>query len=445
MEIARRAAEFESFSTASHSLLQVVEYFPRRIDLLELAGQYAVQGGDAEDGIRLLQKVAQSRNLSLESHIALGDAANKQSDLNLAIQAWTTSLLAGAEPIVIYPRLAKAHRTLGDIDAAILDLNKLIEFQPANATLYYQLGLLFASKDPEKAITYFTRAIELDPSLEPVIQPFRRNLRTARLADNEAYLLLISGRELASLEEWDLAEDAFHQATLIAPDYAEAWAFLAEARQHLPATETSDEQILENLEKGLAQDPDSVVANTLMALYWKRQDKYDLAIERLYHAIGEDPDNPTLHIELGNTLAQLGEVSSAQKSFQTAVELAPRDAIYWRALASFSLNYELEVREIGLPAARQAVLLDADNPASLDIMGQIFTLLNDPISAERFLHRALRKDPGYAPARLHLGFLYMIQGDTSEAQEQLTLAKSLAPPGNPTSLQAARLLQRYFP
>lgn len=442
---ARRAENFQSYRSASRNLLQIVAYFPRRLDLKELAGRFAILGGDFTSGAHLLMELARERDLTPASQVALGDAAMRQSGPQAAIEAWTAALQAGADPRDVFPRLAQAQRQLGNYEEAIQSLEHLSALQPGNAQLMHQIGLLYASRDPEQAIAYLTRALETDPELETSLQPLRRTLRTARLSGNQAYSLLIAGRELASMELWDLAEEAFRQATVMQPDYAEAWAFLAESRQHRTSNEYPNESILENLETALRLDPDSVAVNSLTGLYWQRQDKYDLALVYLHTAAGADPDNPTLQIEIGNTLTQLGEITSAQKYYQRAVDIAPDDPIYWRALAAFSVNYELEVREIGLPAARQAVVLSPEDPASLDVMGRVFTLLDDPLSARRFLLRALLNDPGYAPARLHLGLLYLIEGDTPAAQEQIALAHSLAPPGTPTSVQASRLLQRYFP
>ena len=442
---ADRAIQFGSPLSASQHLLKVVDYFPWRIDLLEKAGQYAIQGSDLQHGVEILQNVAQSKRLTPASQLAIGDAALGQDDPGLAIKTWQKSLQAGGNPAQIYPRLVQANRNIMNLDAAIDNLEKLTNIRPRDAGLVYQLGLFYAAKDPEIAIRYLERAIQIEPNLQSQIQPLRRRLRTALLADSDAYALLVAGRELASLDQWDLAAYAFSQAVHTQPDYAEAWAFLGEAKQHLSSSKIFESLPIKDLQKALTLNPDSIAANTLMSLYYQRQDQYDLALVYLHASATQDPDNPALKVEIGNTLAQIGEIDLAKKYYQKAVEVAPNDPVYWRALANFSVTYELEVREIGLPAARQAVILDASNPSSLDVMGRVFTILDDPLSAHRFLDRALRLDPGYAPARLHLGILYLSEGNSASAHEHISLAKSLSAPGTPISQQASRLLDRYFP
>jgi Tfp pilus assembly protein PilF len=77
-------------------------------------------------------------------------------------------------------------------------------------------------------------------------------------------------------------------------------------------------------------------------------------------------------------------------------------------------------------------------------MGQVLIKLGDLASAERFLARALLADAGYAPAHLHLGLAYLLQGEGQSAQEQLLLAQSLDP-GSATARQAQRLLEGGSP
>jgi Tfp pilus assembly protein PilF len=108
------------------------------------------------------------------------------------------------------------------------------------------------------------------------------------------------------------------------------------------------------------------------------------------------------------------------------------------------LQHQVQVRQIALPAIRQALLLSPDDPVILDLMGHTFFLLEDYSSAERFLLRAVQADPAYAQARLHLGMTYLLQGEISVAREQLSLAHDLAPQTQ-VAERAQRLLQRYFP
>jgi tetratricopeptide (TPR) repeat protein len=424
---------------ASLKIAAAGERFPWRADLWELAGHYALQGDDPGAAQAYFQRAAQAGNLSPAGQTALGDAASQLGDLTGAIRAWESVLQAGGPSVDPYTRLAEAHSQLGDYPAAIAALQALTALEPADPQVHYRLGLLMAASQPESALAYLERAAELDPAFAEPAQAIQRSVRTARLSGDPAHALVAAGQALASLEEWKLAAEAFRLAAQARPDYAEAWAFLGEAHQHL------GEDGLPELQKALRLAPDSVAGNTFLGLYWRRQARSDLALVYLHAAANLDPQNPALQSELGNTLASLGDLPAARDYYQRAVELVPQDPAYWRTLAAFSVHYEFEVRAIALPAVRQAVLLNPKDPASLDVMGQVFTLLNDPFSARRFLQRALQVDPGYVPARLHLGLLFLLEGDPARAQEQLNLVLSLSPPDSADAEQAHRLLNSYFP
>ncbi len=135
---------------------------------------------------------------------------------------------------------------------------------------------------------------------------------------------------------------------------------------------------------------------------------------------------------------------TALSAYRAAVELEPRQADYWRLLAGFSAGYEYLLREVGLPAARRAAALDPDDPANLDMLGQVLLLLQDFANAERTFQRAVQADPGYAPGHVHLGLIYILRDERSRAREKWGLVLELAP-GTPAADQAQRLMENYFP
>jgi tetratricopeptide (TPR) repeat protein len=233
--------------------------------------------------------------------------------------------------------------------------------------------------------------------------------------------------------------EAFRRAVKVRPDYAEAWAYLGEARQHL------DQDGFPDLQRALSIDGKSLSAQTFLALYWQRKAQFDLAIFHLNAALEIEPDNPALHAELGGALALSGDLVAAEKQYTLAVKVAPRDPQYWRALADFTIKYEVKLRELGLPAASQAVTLNPKDPASLDVMAQVQFLLGDLQKSRIFLERAVEADPSYAPAHLHMALVHLETGETYLAYQELTKSEFLSLPGSPTSDHARRLLDQLFP
>jgi len=86
--------------------------------------------------------------------------------------------------------------------------------------------------------------------------------------------------------------------------------------------------------------------------------------------------------------------------------------------------YQLE--DVGLPAARQALTLEPDNPVLMDLLGTVYLQLADLDSAERFFLRALERDPEQAAILIHLGQLNLIREEKETAFGYLRRAEASA-------------------
>lgn len=436
---ARKAMQVNNSFEASTGILIAAQYVPWRNDLWEQAGILAVDSGQHGKAFDLLLKIDKTGNLSPIGKMSLGDAAHFNDDHQTAVKYWQEALQSDGPELELHERLAETFRQLGDFENAIPHLIYLVKVTPTDPALNYNLGLLFAASQPESALAYLTLAAELDPGQYGEAQSLVRDIRSARLADDEAYLLVTSGQTLASIDEWDLAVHALSKATELDPEYADAWAYLGEAHQHVALDG------FPKLQRAISIDPDSIAANTLMGLYWQRKERFDLALTYFHAAANLDEENPALQAEIGKTLGMMGNLSAAETHYLRAIELAPHDPTYWRMLANFYITYETKLQEEGLPAARQAVILDPTDPAALDVLAQIYLLMDSRLIARRFLQRAISADPYFAPAHLHMGLIHIMEGNTILAYQKLTLAQDLAPQGSPTEDQARRLLQSHFP
>ncbi|HSB02459.1 MAG TPA: tetratricopeptide repeat protein, partial [Anaerolineales bacterium] len=112
---------------------------------------------------------------------------------------------------------------------------------------------------------------------------------------------------------------------------------------------------------------------------------------------------------------------------------------YWRLLAIFCAQNNVNIEDVGLPAARQAVILTEADAASLDVLGWLLLLDSSYEEAERMLKRALELDPQNASIHLHLGMLSMQMGDRASAYDHLVRARDL---GNH---DAEAILKQFFP
>jgi Tfp pilus assembly protein PilF len=247
---------------------------------------------------------------------------------------------------------------------------------------------------------------------------------------------VIIGRGLGLLNEWQLARVAFESAVELDEKNAEAWAWLAEAKQQ---TDMAHGGEYTELEKALELNPDSPTVRGLRGLYFQRTGNFRQALTEFQAAAALEPKNPTWLVSVGEAYAKNGDLIRALESYRSATTLAPQDPAYWRLLAIFCAQNQVNIQDIGVPAARQAVILAEDDANSLDVLGWLLILDVSYDAAERMLERALALDAQNASVHLHLGMLNLQTNHRASAYDHLIHARDL---GNS---DAEAILKQYFP
>jgi Flp pilus assembly protein TadD len=177
----------------------------------------------------------------------------------------------------------------------------------------------------------------------------------------------------------------------------------------------------------------------LRGLYFQRVGNFRQALAEFQVAAALEPENPAWFVSVGESQSKNGDLIRALQAYQTATTLAPEDASYWRLLAIFCAQNNINVRDVGVPAAQKAVILTPEDPDALDVLGWLLTLDARYDEAERMLARALELDPHSAAVHLHLGMLYLQTNDRTSAYDHLVKARDLG------DKEADIVLKRYFP
>lgn len=374
--------------------------------------------------------------LDRQQSALLAEAYTRLNEIDQALAAYESALaLPGAEPSdhALQQKITALARQWGSPDETIAALKALLVYEPENAALHAELGMLLLGSDLEGGVLELEQAAELDPAHLALAESLRRSLEETEAAGEPAYTLVSAGQVLAELGQWAAAEQLFERAASLRPDYAEAWAFLGQAQL------ASGGSGLAALEQALVLDPDSLAGNSLMGLYWISRGNSQRALPYLQKATRIEPGNASLRLDLARALALDGDLAGAQEQLRLAQEAAQSAPQIFRQAALVSLEYNLDVQETALPAARRAVILSGGDAASLDVLAQVYLRMGDLASAQRLLEEALRQQPDFAAAYLHLGGVFLLQGDQAQALYHLRAVQELAP-GTPEANQAARLL-----
>jgi tetratricopeptide (TPR) repeat protein len=428
-----RAKASNSYGEAAAHYQTAAQRIPWRADLYELSGHTYYHAKEYAQADASYQKAFEREAISPEGWVAWGDVNYLMDDQQRATEIWEQALQQENASEGLYSRLAEIYQSKDESTKAAETLQKYVSAHPEDASAHYRLGLLLTVSDPDHALTELISASQRDPQLDPSVQSLRTALNQAALEDSASGRSVTIGRGLGLVGEWQLARIAFEQAVHSDEKNAEAWAWLGEANQQMGTEGT------EQLDQAIQLNPDSSTVRGLRGLYFQRTGNFRKALNEFQMAAALEPENGMWYVSVGESHAKLGDLINALTAYQKATTIAPEDPGYWRLLAIFCGQNNVNVRDVGVPAAQKAVVLTGEDAASLDVLGWLLTLDARYQEAERMLNRALELDPQYDSAHLHLGMLYLQTNDRDSAAVHLTQARDL---GNK---EAEMVLHQYFP
>ena len=433
-ELQKATVSSSYLETAGH-YRRAAQRLPWRADLYELAGHAYYYAKDYVQADTVYQKAFSRHALTPEGWVAWGDVNYLNRDPGRATEIWEQAYEQRDPSDQLYSRLGEIYQSNGDIAKAAQYLQKYVSFHSEQASAHYRLGLLLTISEPENALHELLTASQLDPQFDPAVQTLRTALNLALLNDAVSARLVVIGRGLGLVNEWKLAHTAFDEAVRSDPKNADGWAWLAEANQQMGSAEGGDSE----LDRALDLNPNSSTVRGLRGLHFERAGNYRQALTEFQAAATLEPKNPTWFVSLGEAYAKLGDLIKALEAYQTAVSLAPEDANYWRLLAMFCGQNNINVKDVGIPAAQKAVVLSKDDATSLDVLGWLLLMDSRHEESKRILTQALELDPHNASAYFHLGMLYLQTNDRASAYDHLIKARDL---GN---AEAGVVLKQYFP
>lgn len=388
------------------------------LDMVEVA----LQARQPKLAQALIRSLPADRKTGAQIECYLARAALQSGDWREALAHSSSSNPPCAASLAGLERLAAGMIAAGEFDSARSLLQQLEPFDPVNPELLFESATLLAVRQPAQAVSRLETVLRLDPEFRPAADLLAA-VQTDPEGEGPAYLLAQVGQALARRGEWALAAEAFGAALRSTPDYVEAQAYYG------LALDRSGGNGLEQLEAALAAAPEAALPNQLLGKHWRAAGEPVLALQAFEIAAELSPDDPLIAADLGWAYAEVGDLPAARAAYVRAAELAPEDPVMWQLLARFSINFELELRQLGIPAARRAVALQPESPVALDLLGFAYFAGGDWELAERFLSRAIELQPGSASAHYHLGLLLLSRGDTRVGISALQRAWDLDPDG----------------
>ena len=198
------------------------------------------------------------------------------------------------------------------------------------------------------------------------------------------------------------------QATLLDPEYAEAWALIALAQAELRFWHGKDEEnALPAAERALEINPNMPEALCIKARYLEEEGKREEAEQRIRTALQIGPDSWEVNREAGRMFFRHGQIPEAIPFFEKAASLMDTD--YSNPGLLMSCYYSIHDREgvrraakTCLERAERAIAKEPTNGPALAMGANALSLFGEKDRAREWINRALLLDPDNLSMRYNL-------------------------------------------
>ena len=214
------------------------------------------------------------------------------------------------------------------------------------------------------------------------------------------------------------------QATLLDPDYAQAWALMALAQAELRFWHARDEDPLPAAERALALDPTLPEAHCVKARYLEDEGRAEEAERQIKTALKLNPDSWEANREAARMLFRHGHVREAISYFEKAGSLIDSD---WHspmmAVGCYRSIGEkdaaLKGAKVALDRTERAIGKDPTNSHALAAGANLLGLLGEKHRAREWMQRALAFDPSNLSMRYNLACALVQDLDDPDAALQM--------------------------
>ncbi len=256
-------------------------------------------------------------------------------------------------------------------DDAIDAYTRLLEIEPDNDKVYYELGHLYLQKNESlPAVNAFSMALEKDDE-----NPFYHN--------SMAFALV-------QLEQYDDAIEHYQKAININPD--PYWT--------------------------------SIVCQALGSVYFEIKENPEAAVVLYQTAAVLNPENDECHIAIGDTYFAVDDYDNAIKAYCDAIKVNPENAKSY-CKCGMAL-WEKDYTEEAIVAYHKAINLNPEYSIAYNNLGVIY--LDDIGNIQEAIdlfNKALEGNKSYTLAYFNLGRAYTILGENTKAAKNFQRALDL--------------------
>lgn len=465
---------------AFESMKKAVEYnsdqFEYKIALANLAREFGMN----KDAETIYEELAKKYPDKPELSYYLSEIYTQQGEIQKAIQALNLLENSIGMNESISLQKFRLFTAIEQKDSAFLELEKLSEKFPTEARYPIIIGDLYLDQmQPEKALTYYQKAHQIDPQnpyyivsmanyyeymqdyqaatneieaalinpkldvdtklaiLTRYIQMLHQGKKELERANTlfetlmeqhpqETELNMMYGNLLLLENKVEEAKFQFQIVTESSPENDVAWKQLIS----IALKEDKPEDCINTCNSALEFFPEDPQFHFYKGIAYSIKEEYRQALESYLEGLKVIPDdNPMLlsdfHGQIGDAYYQLDEKDKAYESYDQALKYNERNIAVLNNYAYFlSLNKkDLDKAE---RMSAQCVKMQPENSTYLDTYAWVFFVKENYSLAKFYIESAINKDGGNSAEIIdHYGDILFMSGEESKAVEQWKKALEL--------------------
>jgi tetratricopeptide (TPR) repeat protein len=282
---------------------------------------------------------------------------DRQQPTHPALDAINKKINEQPKDATLYYKRGSVYHQLTQDSLALVDFKQAIQIDSTKAEYYSAIGeLLFEHKDISGSVPYFEKAIALNPNDETAHLKMAKlflyiaeypkafneinTVLRSNVYNPEAYFL--KGMCYKGMKDTNKAISSFQTCVQTEPKYAEGHlqlAFIYEAKKNPLA--------LQYFENAFRADSSNLEPLYGAGMFWQNQEKYEEAKKVFRRIITINKDYEKSYYNLGWIYMQQDSLEKAIRQFNVAVQVKPdyADAYYNRGLCNELLQNIVEAKQ----------------------------------------------------------------------------------------------------
>ncbi|MGD9823283.1 tetratricopeptide repeat protein [Desulfobacter sp.] len=422
-------------------LERILQLAPEDKETFLRLGKVYMDEGMTQKALNLFSRMASIFPDYYVAHFYLGETLRMADQPAAARESYLKTI--ELEPDLLEPRfrLVDVYKTLGEEKnktEIIKNLKEILDAAPKDERALIELGLFyFDTNDFQNADDIFAelgREIWKNPDLvvdiAQILIPEHRYQdavtvfsQVRNTVPGNANINFFMGMAYEGLKKPDKAIECYLKVTPDHSQYKKTILSIAFLYRDMNRTE----EAIQFLEQHHRQSPADIDITSYLASFYQEENRYDIAVTMLQHALKETPKNTALLFKLGAVLDTAGQRQESIETMKTIIRLDPQHA---SALNYLGYTYaEMGIHlDQALELVQRALKIRPEDGYITDSLGWVYFKKQEYGKAVFYLEKAVELSDYETVIATHLADAYIKTGQHQKAVDMYKKALDNARP-----------------